>query len=420
MTSTAAARAAEQHAGGVGESASSARVAPPRLSATGVFAVALAGFCSFLALYATQPILPLLEAQFRVSKAGAGLTVSAGTLAVALAAPLVGLFADRVSRRRLMIASVFALVVPTVLAATARTFGELLVWRFLQGAVVPGVYAVAIAYITEEAGAARVGTVMAAFITGNVLGGFVGRVAAGIVTAHGGWRAAFVVLGAINLAGAIVVWRWLPHARHSTPAPARRGAPRERRPVELLRAPPLVATYAVGFTVLFSLVATFTYVNFRLGAPPFNLGPAALSGVFVVYLAGAMVTPTAGRWVDRAGSRTVLTVTFATGAAGILLTFSSSLAVVLLGLVICCTAGFVGQASAATYLRIAAPAPVRVLASGVYVTCYYVGGSVGGVLPGLTWTYAGWGGCVAFVIAAQLLAIAIARRWWPRTAAASG
>ena len=61
-----------------------------------------------------------------------------------------------------------------------------------------------------------------------------------------------------------------------------------------LRNPRLVATYAVGFCVMFSLLGTFTYVNFYLAAPPFGLSTAALGLLFVVYLVGAVVTPTRG------------------------------------------------------------------------------------------------------------------------------
>ena len=34
----------------------------------------------------------------------------------------------------------------------------------------------------------------------------------------------------------------------------------------------------------------------------------------------------------------------------------------------------------------------RSSAVGLYVTCFYVGGSVGAFLPGLTWATAGWPG----------------------------
>ena len=56
---------------------------------------------------------------------------------------------------------------------------------------------------------------------------------------------------------------------------------------ELLRNPQLVATYAVGFCVLFTQVAMFTYVTFHLAAPPFSLSTVALGWLFVVYLVGS-------------------------------------------------------------------------------------------------------------------------------------
>src|SRR5262245_40425169 len=75
------------------------------LSSAGVLAVALAGFSTFLGLYATQPLLGHFQQVFHASKAEVGLTVSASTAAVALFAPLVGLLADRTGRRRVIVAS---------------------------------------------------------------------------------------------------------------------------------------------------------------------------------------------------------------------------------------------------------------------------------------------------------------------------
>ncbi|HEX6535664.1 MAG TPA: MFS transporter [Gemmatimonadaceae bacterium] len=397
-----------------GEYAEDARGAEAmrRLPAAGVLAVALAGFCCFLDLYATQPLLPLLESVFHASKAAAGATVSAGTIAVALGAPVIGLFADRVTRKRLIVAALFALVIPTALAATSRGLGELVAWRFLQGLAVPAVYVSLIAYITEEAGAASVGIVMAGFVTGNVLGGLSGRAIAGVVASHGGWRRAFVVLSALNLVGAAATWRWLLPSRHFTPHPGGGLGIRERSVA--LSDERLLATYAIAFCMLFALVATFSYITFHLAAPPFGLGPAALGGVFLVYLVGAAITPAAGRWIDRAGSRIVLTAAASVGVVGIILTLAHSLPLVIGGLALCGSAAFMSQSAAASYLRIASPPAARSLASGVYVTCYYLGGSIGGILPGFLWERAGWGGCVALVIVAQLVIATMAWRWWER------
>lgn len=386
--------------------------APPQrgLSRTGLFAAALVGCCSFMDVYSTQPILPLLEHLFGATKAEAGLTVSATTAAVALFASIVGAFADRASRKRVIVASLFALSVPTFLAATSRGLGDLVLWRFVQGAIVPGVYVLVLAYITEEARPASLGMAMAAFIVGTVVGGLGGRVLTGVISDHAGWRAAFVVLGVINVAGALATWWLLPPSQHFTPRRRTGPAGRERRTA--LRDPRLLATYAVGFNVLFALVVAFTYVAFYLTAPPFGLGTSAVSMVFLVYIVGAFVTMSVGRVIDRAGSRVVLVGAAVGGAAGILLTLIPTLPAVILGLTICCSAAFVSQSAAASYLRVAAPPAVRALASGVYVTVYYVGGSVGGVLPGLLWSRAGWAGSVGLVICSQLAAATIAWRGW--------
>src|SRR3546814_17221394 len=94
----------------------------------------------------------------------------------------------------------------------------------------------------------------------------------------------------------------------------------------------LVATYAIGFAVLFSLVATFTYVNFYLAAPPFRLSPAALGTVFMVYLVGVVVTPLSGSWIRRFGRRAAVTAGIACSVAGLLMTLASTLPVVIAGL----------------------------------------------------------------------------------------
>jgi MFS transporter, YNFM family, putative membrane transport protein len=369
-------------------------------------AVGASGICAFLDLYATQPLLPTLEREFHVSKAGASLTVSVSTAAVALTAPFIGLAADRLGRKRVIVPAMFILAVPTMLAATAQTLAALVVWRFLQGVVLPAVFAVTIAYVTEEFAGRGVGAAMAALITGNVIGGFAGRVVAGTVASVADWRVAFVVLGALNIAFALVTWRWLPPEQRFTPHRARLSITAH------LRNPRLVATYAVGFSILFSLVATFTYVNFYLGEPPFSLGPGLLSSIFVVYLVGIFITPVAGKWIDRYGSRLTLAAALAASVVIMPLTMTKNLALVAVGLAACSSAVFVCQSASTSYLQHAAPLATRSSAAGLYVAFYYLGGSVGGELPGLLWRWGGWPGCVALVIGAQLATIAVAWRFW--------
>src|SRR5690242_12252452 len=105
-------------------------------------AVVFAGFCAFLAMFAPQPLLPMLARVFNVPPGRISLVVTASTLAVAIAAPFAGVIADRFGRKRVIVPAAFLLSIPTLLAATSQTFGQLLLWRFLQGVFTPGIFAV--------------------------------------------------------------------------------------------------------------------------------------------------------------------------------------------------------------------------------------------------------------------------------------
>ena len=392
---------------------SPAHLTPPMPHKTGdsrtrTAAVVCAGFCAFLGLFAPQPLLPMLGAAFGVSAAAVSLVVTVSTMAVAIAAPLAGMIADRLGRKRVMVPAAFLLAVPTVLAATSHSLGQLLFWRFLQGALTPGIFAVTISYINEEwvEGAGRT---VAAYVTGTVLGGFSGRMLAGVVAAHTSWRWAFVMLGALNALGAVAIWRWLPPGRRF--ARARRGSSPVGPMLRHLKNPRLLATYAVGFCVMFTMLAAFTYVNFYLAAPPFRLGTEALAMIFVVYLVGAVITPFAGRLIDRLGHRAAVLIAFSGGIAGISLTLVHSLPAVMTGLAVCSTGVFIANSAGSSYVGVVTH-EARAAAVGLYVTFYYTGGSFGSALPGGFWSRGGWPACVALIAAVQLLTIAMALFFW--------
>jgi predicted MFS family arabinose efflux permease len=371
-------------------------------------AVVFAGFCAFLALFAPQPLLPLLSREFGVSAARISLVVTASTLGVLLSAPFAGFVADRFGRKRVIVPSAFLLAVPTLLAATAAGFGQLLFWRFLQGVITPGIFAVIIAYINEEWDSGA-GAATAAYVTGTVIGGFSGRALAAVVASHWSWRWSFVAMGVLNVVGALAIRAWLPAGRRFVGA--RRTGSAVAPMLRHLRNPRLVATYAVGFCVMFSLLATFTYINFYLAAPPFLLSTSALGLIFVVYLVGAAITPVAGRAIDRMGHRFALVVAFSAGATGVLITLVHSLPVVMIGLTLACTGVFIANSAGSSYVGSAATES-RASAVGLYVTFYYMGGSAGSAVPGYAWTHGGWPACVAVIVCVQLLTITLALIFW--------
>ncbi len=393
-------------------------MAPARVP---TFPIVLAGFAAFLDLYATQPLLPLLARTFDASAFQVGLTVTAPVVAVAIAAPVVGRIADRVGLRRTILTAALLLTLATALAATAQSLRQLIFWRFLQGIVTPGIFASTIAYIHEVWPASRAGRGTASYMSGTVIGGFTGRAVAGVVAADATWHESFIALAILNGLVAVALWRWLPAAAARSHPPSlvgNGGEPRQTSEVRLLKSlftnRRLVATFGVGFCVLFTQVAMFTYVTFLLAAPPFRLSTVALGWLFVVYLVGAAVTPFSGAWVDRYGHRMGIASAMAIGATGALLTLLPSLPAIVAGLALCATGVFIAQATTSGYIG-AVTTRDRALAVGVYSTFYYGGGSTGGALPALFWSRGGWPACVGLVVAVQLVGVLIALTQWSET-----
>ncbi len=374
-----------------------------------LLALFVTGFSTFINLYVTQPLLPQFREIFKASELVVSLTISAPVLAVALAAPLVGLLADALGRKRVILAAMLGLSLPTILAATAANLHQLIVWRFLQGLFIPGIIAVAMAYISEESPRQAVGATMATYVTGTVVGGFSGRFIAGLCATHYNWRVAFVCIGIITLAGCLTTLWFLPR---STQFVRQTSARASLASLGMhLKNPQLLATYAIGFNVLFCQVGSFTYINFYLADKPFLLGPAALGAIFTVYLIGAVITPVSGIILDRIGHRRTLRLAVGGIIAGMLLTLIRSLPVIICGLTLTSTGVFACQAAASSYVGKAA-GKARSSAAGLYVALYYFGGGLGSILPGFFWEKAGWGGCVALILCMQVGILLIAGRLW--------
>lgn len=386
-----------------------------------VAAVCLCGVFAFLNLYVTQPMLPLLESIFHTSKSVVGLTVSMATLGVAISAPLLSALTEQMNRKRVIVVSTIALAAPTLLAATSPGLHTLDVWRFLQGLVTPGIFAIAITYVGEEWGRHALPIVMSIYVSGTALGGFIGRVTAGVAAERLGWRWSFVILGLLTLSGAAMLARWLPEQRR-TIAPEHRTGPVEQLRVMMrhFRNPRLVTTFVMGFGMLFALVGTFTYVTFYLADAPFHLSTEALSYLFAIYLLGLLVTPAGGFLVQRIGLRAGLALGVSICLLGALFTLSHSLWIVIVpGLGLVCTGVFLSQATTNSFLRVAAPAGSRASAAGLYSCCYYIGGTAGGVVPAYMWKLGKWPACVALIACVLAATATVALVGWKMPEAAS-
>jgi YNFM family putative membrane transporter len=372
-------------------------------------AVGLAGYCAFINLYSPQAILPLLSQEFHATAAEISTIITVSTLAVALTAPFTGAVADVLGRKRVIVTAMFALVVPTLMVGLATSLSQLIFWRVVQGLVLPPIFAVVVAYIGDEWSTKEATTAAGIYSSGSSLGGFSGRLVTGFFADLISWRAGFFALAAIAFAGAIAVAFLLPHERRFVRSEGLLASGRQM--LAHFRNRQLLATYAVGFGVLFNFICTFTYVSFHLAAPPYNLSASWLGAIFVVYLVGSVLTPWTGWAVTRFGRRHFMVGVIAVWVAGIGLTLMSSLPVIIFGLALGAGCGLICQAVSTGYVTTTAKAG-RSSAVGLYVTSFYIGGSFGAAAGGIAWTFGGWPACVALVAAMLAIMAAIVIFAW--------
>ncbi len=374
---------------------------PPETTGRELFA---AGFVTFSLLYETQPVLPLLASEWGLSPAAASLSLSSATLSLAFGMLAWAPLSDAkgrvgVLRVAILLAACLGLATPF-----APSFPLLVALRGAQGLALAGVPAVAMAYLSEEVEPRRSGAAMGLFIAGNAVGGMVGRILVGLLSARLGWRGGLLVLGLVDLVLALWFARAVPPSRRFRPRSLTRSALRSGLAASA-RDPVLLGLYATAFLVMGSFVTVYNYLAFSLQGPPWSLAPSTVSWVFLLYTVGVAASPLAGRLSDRVGRPRVLLAGVACQLAGAVGTLLVPLLLKLLALALFTLGFFTAHAAASTGVARRGGAE-KAAASAHYLLAYYAGSSAVGTLGGVVLARAGWGGVVGMV--ASLLGAGLA------------
>lgn len=364
------------------------------------FALFLAGVATFALLYSTQALLPLISVEFGAAASDASWTVSAATGALALFVLPMSALSERFGRRTVMTGSLAVAATVGLLVPFAPSLGALVALRAVQGAALAGLPASATAYLAEEVRPKALITAIGLFVAGNSVGGMSGRVITGWVAQEWGWRVAVAVIGVVAVSCAVAFRLLLPAPRHF-----RKGSLRPRVLARTVRThlsnPLLRRLYAIGALFMTVFGGVYTVIGYRLTEAPFSLPQGIVGSVFLVYLVGTVSASTAGRLVGRLGRRGALYLAGGTTTAGLLLSLSDDLALVLLGLVLITAGFFAGHAVASSAVSHTAKVG-RAQASALYQSAYYIGSSAGSTLGAVAFHAGGWSGTVALGLLAVL------------------
>ncbi|MDT8878685.1 MFS transporter [Halomonas saccharevitans] len=351
-------------------------------------ALCLGSFLVFINLYAPQPLLPALREAFGVSTLAISLVMSVATLSLAASLLVFGPLSDAIGRGAIMRLTLLASGLLSLALSLAPTFEALLVLRALQGFVLGGLPAVAIAWMGDEFERPALLSAVGLYIGANSLGGIGGRVVGGAVAEIGGASASFLAVGAMTLVGLALFWKLLPPARAFTPRRFALGGALADLGAHLVT-PKLLGAYLLGGLNFMIFINQYSYLTFRLAEAPFGLGARLLGLIFLTYLGGTLGSSLSGRLAARWSQPACMMLGILILAGGTAMTLAGSLGWIIIGLSLNAFGFFLAHSMASSWVGRHARC-ARGSASALYLVFYYGGASLGGLWLEPFWRAAGW------------------------------
>jgi YNFM family putative membrane transporter len=374
-------------------------------------AVFSAGFSVFLLMYAVQPLLPIFTREFHVDAATSSLALSLTTGCLAVSMLAIGALADGWSRKPLMSVSLLAAALLTLLSSFVREWPMFLLIRGIEGIVIAGLPAIAMAYLGEEIHPDDVGVSMGLYVGSGALGGMTGRLLTGLLTDLFSWRPTVAAIGVLGIVAAAVFSVSLPASGRFHPRSISVQSLFRIYKAHLQDRVILALVLEAGL-VLGSLVTVYNYSSFRLLAPPYGLSQTAVGSVFGLYVFGFFSSSLMGFLSRRFRRPVLLRAGLVAMALGVASTLLRPLPFVIVGIALVTIGFFASHSVASSWVGLRAREG-KAQASALYLFFYYMGASTAGTIGGFFWTGYAWRGVAAFLalmlVAAFALSVGVLR-----------
>ncbi|MGD8252116.1 MAG: MFS transporter [Desulfobacterales bacterium] len=369
---------------------------PPILLLQGlVFCLVAAGFTT---IYMTQPVLPIIQAEFGVDETVASFTVSGVILGIALSNLPFGAVADAFPIRPIILVGGTVIGLSSLVCFGTRDLYSLIAARCVQGVFIPAITTCLAAYLSTTLPRENLNTVMGAYIAATVAGGLGGRLIGGWLHSPSEWRLGFLSSGALVGAATLAAVLLLPDEK-----PMRNTG---KKPVAgvlaLIRQKRIWGCLGVSFSAFYVFSSIFNYLPFYLSDPPFSASTRQITLMYLSYVFGIVAAPLAGRLSNRFGNGPTMTAGAAVFTLSIASTFIHSLPVIAASLAGVCTGFFTVHTAAIGALNRRLNHS-KGLANSLYVLSYYMGGAVGVTLSGWAYQVFRWpgvavGGCIILTV----------------------
>lgn len=345
------------------------------------------------ALYAPQPLLPVLCQEFSVSREAAAALTTVTFIPLALAPLAYGYLLETISPIRMLKIAVPVLALSELFFACSSSFLLLIIIRLAQGLLVPAILTSLMTYLSSRSTSDTVQRSMALYIAATIFGGFAGRAISGLIANLFGWRFSFLALAITLVVGFMTLFR-LPEVRKVKIA-----RPQLIVLMDVLRKPAFLPLYLCIFCLFFVFAAVMNFLPFRLTELSDQANALRIGLMYSGYMMGIVTSLGAPKFIGwvKGELRTIRIGFFALGL--ILFGLAWQQIWMLFAMIfLFCAAMFLVHSTASGLVNRMAGSEHRGMTNGLYVAFYYAGGSIGSFAPGIVYRHYGWNGFLIFLV----------------------
>ncbi len=364
------------------------------MAASTKWALAIGCAITVANLYYVQPLLAVMASEFGVREAQIGTAATLAQVGYAIGMLTIIPLGDIQERRSLILLTVLATAVTAVIIAFSPNFTVLCAGFLLLGIasctpqlLVP--FAAALAKPGER------GSVVGFVMSGLLLGILLARTASGLVGEHFGWRAVFFGAAALELLTGAALLFLLPKSR--TPHAAMKYREALASLPALIREEPVLRESMWYGAFLFAAFSAFwTTLSFHLRT--MGLGEQIAGYFGLVGAAGALAAPIAGKLADKGGPRKTILLSILLALLSFGIMAPGIVALLVVGVLLMDVGVQACQVTNQSRFYSLRP-EARSRMNTVYMTAYFIGGSLGSALGSWAWAMMRWTGvCIVSAI----------------------
>lgn len=356
-------------------------------------------------LYYNQPLLNVIRHELGVSEFKTNLISMITQIGYALGLLFIVPLGDLYQRKKIILTNFILLIFSLLAIAIAPNIYLIWIASLVTGicSVIPQIFVpIASQFSRPENKGRNVGIVISGLLTGilasRVISGFVGEIL--------GWREMYFIAAGLMLVCVVVVLKVLPDIRPNFQG---KYGDLMKSLLSLVKEYPPLRIYSIRAGLAFgSFLAMWSCLAFKMGEAPFYASSDIIGVLGLCGIAGAVTASFVGKYVKKVGVRNFNFI----GCGLILLAWASlyfggnSYAGIIAGVILIDIGMQCIQLSNQTSIFALSPAASNRI-NTIFMTTYFIGGSLGTFLAGSCWQSWGWGGVAAIGSALTLISLLI-------------